>query len=132
VPLTGSLLHRIRRPVFIWALLALVAELAAERVLDQTSAARRTASVRLVALIPLVPALLFMLALVRMIQRMDELQKRICLDSAFVAFIATLLLTFVFAGLEQAAIYQPRWDSVGTTMLALWAGAYAYASWKYQ
>jgi hypothetical protein len=84
------------------------------------------------ALAPLLPSLLFVLALVRMVQHMDELQKLICLESVFIAFICSLTLTFVFAALEQAGAYRPPWDSVGEAMLALWAGAYMYSSWKYR
>lgn len=84
------------------------------------------------ALVPLLPSLLFMFALVRMVMHMDELQKLICLESVFIAFVCSLIITFVFAGLEQAGAYRPPWDEVGTAMMALWAVAYVYSSWKYR
>ena len=130
--ISGSWLRRIRRPVFGWALIALIAEVAVERALGRQLPSPRPASRQLVGLLPLIPLLLFMLALVRQVQHLDELQRKICLDSVVIAFIATLILVFVGGGLEQAGVYRPPWDEIGTTMMALWACAYAYASWKYR
>jgi hypothetical protein len=48
----------------------------------------------------------FWLALVHMIQKVDELQKRIRFESVFIAFMATLALTFVLAGLDRAGIHR--------------------------
>ncbi len=120
---SGHWIRRVRRPVFVWALIALATELAVEKGLGRGG---------LVALIPLLPALMFMRALVRLIQQMDELQRKICLDSVFIAFIATLTLAFVFGGLEQAGVFQPPWSELGTMMMALWACAYVYSAWKYR
>jgi hypothetical protein len=129
--LGGNWLYRIRRPVFVWALIALITQLAVERGLDRQAVLPGTTKGQLLALLPLLPALLFLFALVRLVQQMDELQKRICLESVFIAFIGTLILAFVFGGLEQAGVYRSRWDA-GETMMALFACAYIYSSWKYR
>lgn len=130
--MTGSgWLRRVRRPAVAWALTALVSELIVEEVLRRDQSLPAGVRVAL-ALAPLVPSLLFVFALVRMILHMDELQKLICLESVFIAFIGTLALTFVFGALQQAGAYRPPWDSVGEAMLALWAVAYVYSSWKYR
>jgi len=50
----------------------------------------------------------------------------------FIAFIGSLIVAFVFAGLEQAGVPRPRWDTVGALLMALWACAYVYSSWKYR
>jgi hypothetical protein len=63
---------------------------------------------------------------------MDELQKRICLESAFLAFLVTLVLAFVVAGLDQAGIYHAKSDALGTPMLGLWAFAYTVSVWRYR
>src|ERR1035438_231486 len=89
---------RFTRPVFLWAVAALATELAVES-LPGGGLGHRAA--RLLILLPLVPALLFLLALVQAIQKMDELQKRICLESVFIAFTLTLALTFVFRSEER-------------------------------
>jgi hypothetical protein len=126
-----SLLGRIRRPVFAWALTALVSEFIVEWLLGRQSAPFGTARVVL-ALVPVIPSLLFMLALVRMVQQMDELQRRICLESVFIAFTGSLVLTFILGGLEQAGVYRLRGDAIGTPMMAMWACGYLYSSWKYR
>jgi hypothetical protein len=130
--MTGSgWLRRVRRPAAAWALIALVSELVVGQVLRREPSLPAGVQMAL-ALAPLLPSLLFVLALVRMIQHMDELQRLICLESVFIAFIAALALTFVFGALQQAGAYRPPWDSVGEAMLGLWAVAYVYSSWKYR
>lgn len=120
-----------RRPAAAWALTALVTELVVEQVLRREPSLPGGTRIAL-ALAPLLPSLLFVLALVRMILHMDELQKLICLESAFMAFVGTFTLAFVFGALQQTGAYRPRWDSVGEVMLVLWAVAYLYSSWKYR
>ena len=130
--MTGSdWLRRVRRPVAAWALTALVTELVVEQVLGREPSLPPSTRMA-VALAPLLPSLLFVLALVRMVLHMDELQKLICLESVFVAFVGTLALAFVFSALQQAGVSRPPWDSVGEAMLVLWAVAYVYSSWKYR
>ena len=124
-------LRRVKRPAAAWALTALATELVVEQVLRREPSLPPGTRMTL-ALLPLLPSLLFVLALVRMILHMDELQKLICLESVFIAFIGSLALTFVFGALQQAGAYQPPWDSVGEAMLVLWAVAYVYSSWKYR
>jgi cytochrome c oxidase assembly factor CtaG len=111
---------RFTGPVFLWAIAALITELAVEwfpnHVLHQTVP-------RLLTLLPLIPAMFFWVALVRTIQRMDELQKRIWYESVFIAFMATLALTFIFAGLERAGIRRAPWDDIGSSMMLIWGCA---------
>lgn len=118
---------RFTRPVFLWAMTALLAEL----LVDGLPGLGFNPP-RLLNLLPLLPALLFLLAMVRAIQKMDELQKRICLESVFIAFMLTLVLAFTFGGLEHAGIYRPAWDSLGTPMMFFWACAYIFSSWRYR
>jgi hypothetical protein len=122
---------RARRPVFIWALAALVTQLAVEGVSPRESATP-TLGQKAVLLAPLLPLLGFMVALVRMVQRMDELQQRICLESVFIAFVGSLTVAFVFSGLEGAHVWRPPWSAIGTVMMTVWAAGYLYSSWKYR
>ena len=124
-------LARVRRPVFVWALGALVLQLVVQRVVARESAVPTLTHKALVVAL-LLPLLGFVVALVRMVQRMDELQQRICLESVFIAFVASLILTFVFGGLEEAGVWQPPWSAMGTVMMTTWAAGYLYSSWKYR
>jgi hypothetical protein len=83
-------------------------------------------------LLPVVPAMLFVFAAARAVQKMDELQKRICLESVFIAFMLTLVLAFVVSGLDQAGIYRAKSDVLGTPMILLWACAYVFSVWRYR
>jgi hypothetical protein len=120
---------RFTRPVFVWAVTALGTEIVVEWLLRR---GLPQATLRMVSLLPLLPAMFFMLALVRAIQRMDELQKRICLESVFSAFVLTLSLTFIFTGLDRAGIYRTPGNDIGTFMMLIWACAYAFSAWRYR
>jgi hypothetical protein len=114
--------------VFLWAICALLTEFAVQWLGKST-----TSSVRpWLTLLPVIPAMLFVVALFRAVQRMDELQKRICLESVFIAFMLTLVLAFVVAGLDQAGIYHTKSDALGTPMMGLWACAYIVSVWRYR
>lgn len=114
---------RFSRPVFLWAAAALLLELLVER----NGWTRLT-----LTLLPLVPMVGFIAATVRTVQRMDELQQRISLISMSFAFLASVVLTLVFIGLERARIYNPDWHELGTYMLALWGVAYVALRWSYR
>lgn len=118
---------RFTRPVFLWSVAALILELVA-----QWAGRNGFPQYRWLELLPLVPMALFLVALVRAILRMDELQQRICLESIAVAFVLTLALTLVFIGLERADIYRVKWNELGTYMLFLWACAYVFSVWRYR
>ena len=122
---------RFRRPVFRWALAALISEIIAQRVIERESSWPR-AAMRAIAVAPVIPAAMFMVALVQMVNHMDEMQRRICFESVFIAFVSTLVLTFVLALLEQAGVYRPDWSTIGTFMMAAWAVSYIGVSWKYR
>jgi len=124
---SGAWHSRFTRPVFLWAICALLIEIAVQS-LGKTA----WPVPAWLTLLPVLPALLFVLALFRAVQRMDELQKRICLESAFIAFLVTLVLAFVVAGLDQAGIYHAKSDALGTPMLGLWAFAYTVSVWRYR
>lgn len=115
----------------MWAITALVVDIIAERMLSRGFGASGAVHVAL-ELAPVVPLLLFIVALVRMVQHMDEMQQRIVLESVFIAFISTLTLGFVFDGVEQTGLGRPPWHTIVTCMMALWACAYVYSSWKYR
>jgi hypothetical protein len=76
--------------------------------------------------------MIFFAAMVRSVLKMDEMQKRICLESASIAFLLTLIITAFFGGIEQAGIGRPPWEEVGSFMMLLWAGAYAVSAWRYR
>ena len=119
---------RFTRSVFLWALCAELTEIAVRSLVKTT-----TRSVPLwLTLLPVIPAMFFVVALFRAAQRMDELQRRICLESVFIAFLLTVVLVFVVAGLDRAGIYHAESDALGTPIIGLWACAYIVSVWRYR
>jgi hypothetical protein len=117
---------RFTRPVFLWAVAAAVTEILVQWLLTHGRVPHWW------GLLPLVPYMFFFVAMVRSVLKMDEMQKRICLESASIAFLLTLIITAFFGGIEQAGIGRPPWEEIGGFMLLLWAGVYAVSAWRYR
>lgn len=114
--------------MFLWALSALLTQF----VVESLGKVKPQLAQSWIMLLPVLPALFFVLALARAVQKMDELQKRICLESVFIAFLLTLVLAFVVGGLDRAGIYHAKFDILGTPLMGLWAAAYIFSSWRYR
>jgi hypothetical protein len=117
---------RFTRPVFLWAVAAALTEIPVTWLVVHKRVPRWA------GLLPVVPYMFFFAAMVRSVLKMDEMQKRICLESASIAFLLTLIITAVFGGLEQAGIARPPWEETGGLMMLLWAGVYAVSAWRYR
>jgi dipeptide/tripeptide permease len=117
---------RFTRPVFLWAVAAALTELVVTWLVAHKQVPHW------LGLLPVLPYMIFFAAMVRSVLKMDEMQKRICLESASIAFLLTLIITAFFAGIEQAGIGHPPWAEVGGFMLLLWAGSYAVSAWRYR
>lgn len=120
-----TITRRFTRPVFLWAVAALITEAAVGGEIWRPATP-------LLTMLPVIPLLFFVFALVRAIWKMDELQKRICLESVFFAFMLTLVLAFVLSGLQTAGVYRTGLDSIGTPMMLFWACAYIFSAWRYR
>jgi len=121
---------RFSRPLFFWALAGQVTQIAVQFFVGATPLDPR---LRFLMLLPLVPEAFFIGALVRTIQKMDELERRIILESIAVSFILTLALTFSLAGLQSAGLNYPSLrDEVGSLMMLFWACAYVFSVWRYR
>jgi hypothetical protein len=120
---------RFTRPVFLYAMAALLSWLAVQWLGDRALLTARELTIGIGASLLLM--FLFAVSAARMILKMDELQKRISLESLSIAFLLTLVLTLVFVGLELAG-YRPKWDDPGSYMMLLWACAYVFSVWRYR
>jgi hypothetical protein len=117
---------RFTRPVFLWAVAAALTELLVTWLVIHQRVPRW------LGLLPVLPYLIFFAAMVRRVLKMDEMQKRIYLESASIAFMLTLIITAFFSGIEQAGIGRPPWDEVGAFMMLLWAVSYAVSARRYR
>jgi hypothetical protein len=126
---TNTFISRFRRPVFLWAVASLATELAVQRLFEQGGLSSR---LRLLTLLPLLPVTFFVLALGRVIRRMDELQKRICFEAVAIAFVLTLVLNFLLRSLVRAGLAAHAWDDMAEYMMIFWGGAYLFTTWRYR
>jgi len=117
---------RFTRPVFLWSIAAAITVIVVAWLLKHTQIPRW------VGLLPVLPYLGFLAAFVRTALKVDEMQRRIYLESASIAFVLTLVMTFVFGVIEQSRIGHPPWDVVGSVALLLWTASYAFSCWRYR
>lgn len=87
----------------------------------------------LVGVTPVIPAIFALLAFLRFLGRMDELQRRIQFEAFGFSFGATAILTFVYGFLELSGslpYVSVIW--ILPLMVALWGVGLAIASWRYR
>jgi hypothetical protein len=118
------------RPVFLWAMAALLTWLGLLWLGGRALLTARELTIGIVASLLLM--FLFAASAARMILKMDELQKRICVESLSIAFLLTLVLTGIFVGLEHTGLLKPKWDDLSSYMMLLWACAYVFSVWRYR
>lgn len=116
-----------------WVLLGLAAEavqLAVGSVLEHASVHRAVA-----ALLGFLPGLLWVcaaVALVKAVQKRDELQRRIVLQASAIAFLLTVTLALLFTGLANAGIYHASVSAVVGPAIWTWVVALAFLNWRYR
>jgi len=126
---TGICRSRFTRPVFLWAVTGAATQIIVAWILKHPG---HFPAPHWLGLVPVLPMMFFVVALVRAVRKMDELQRRIYFESVSISFVATLALSLVFAGLDSAGIYRASYNDLGTPMMALWACAYIFSSWRYR
>jgi hypothetical protein len=85
-----------------------------------------------VVLLPVLPAALVIWLFVKALTRLDELQKRIQMQSFGFALASTGLLTFGYGFLEGVGLPHLNWTFVLPLMAVLWAVGTAVFSWRYR
>ena len=127
---TCSWRSRLTRPVFLWWVVAWTAEVTVESLFKHREL--RSPARPLLGFLPAPLWIFFIVAFVRAVRKMDELQQRIYLQALSVAFGLTIALALIFAGLERAGIYRAAWSDVVSSLMFLWVIAYIFASWRYR
>ncbi len=85
-----------------------------------------------VALLPVIPAIFGVLAFVRFLGRMDELQQKIQLEGLGFGFGITAIVTFAYGFLENAGLPHLSYIWVLPLMVALWGIGTALAAARYR
>jgi hypothetical protein len=78
--------------------------------------------------LPALMAILFVVAFVRDVRKLDEMIRRIHLQAAAISFLLTVILTFVFDGLKDAGIYRATLSDLDTATVLIWAAALIFLS----
>ena len=85
-----------------------------------------------VALIPMIPGLFLVLGLVRAIGKLDELARKILLESMVFAFALTLILTMGLGLLGLAGLTAPNSIYIAFFMSAAWLVGKLWITRRYQ
>ncbi|GCE21587.1 hypothetical protein [Dictyobacter kobayashii] len=83
------------------------------------------------ALTPVIPAIFGMIAYIRFIRRMDELQRRIQFEALAIAFASAGILTFSYGFLELVGLPHINWIFVFPFMIMLWGISSGFTSRRY-
>src|SRR5262245_15122098 len=86
----------------------------------------------LLALTPVVPAAVALWAYVRLLGRLDELQRRVHLEALAIAFAGTVLVTLGYGQLEREGLLPPmNWAFVWPFMAVVWGAGLVVANRRY-
>ncbi|HEY1011096.1 MAG TPA: hypothetical protein VGE07_00230 [Herpetosiphonaceae bacterium] len=84
------------------------------------------------ALLPMIPACAIPFVIVRLLARIDELQRRIQLEALGFAFAGTAVLTFAYGFLETAGFPRLSWFFIWPLMAGLWGAGCLWANRRYR
>jgi hypothetical protein len=78
--------------------------------------------------LPALMAILFVVAFVKDVRKLDEMIRRIHLQAAAISFLLIVIVTFVFDGLKDAGIYRATLSDLDTATVLIWATALIFLS----
>ncbi len=84
------------------------------------------------ALLPAIPAVLVILAMVRRVRTLDEMERRIELEAVVIASLLVGMASFVAGFLVEAHVMEVSIISVLPTMIAVYALAQTWTAWRYR
>ncbi len=85
-----------------------------------------------VVVVPILPFAYGVLAYIRYLGNVDELQRKIALEALALAFGGTAIFTFAYGLLEGAGLPHLNWTYVWMVMGGLWLVGGFVARWRYQ
>ena len=118
------------QPFVLWGIAALATALTVQWIFeheDLHSPARQ-----LLGFLPALLAVVFVVAFVRDVRKLDEMRRQIHLQAAAISFLLTVILTFVFDGLKSAGIYQATLSNLETATVLIWAASLMFLSLRYR
>lgn len=118
------------RPYVMWGIAALAAALIVKWIFKHEEL---HFPVRvMLGFLPALLAILFVVAFVKDVGKLDEMRRLIHLQAAAISFLLTVILTFVFDGLKNAGIYRASLSNLDTATVLIWAVALIFLSLRYR
>ena len=118
------------RPFVLWGIAALATALTVKWIFEHEEL--HSPARQLLGFLPALLAILFVVAFVKDVRKLDEMRRRIHLQAAAIAFLLTVILTFVFDGLKDAGIYRATLSDLNTATVLIWATALIVLSLRYR
>jgi hypothetical protein len=118
------------RPFVLWGIGALATALAVKWIFKHEEL--HSSARLMLGFLPILLAVLFVLAFVKDVRRLDEMGRGIHMQAAAISFLLTVILTFVFDGLKSAGIYSATLSDLDTATLLIWVGALIVVSLRYR
>jgi tellurite resistance protein TehA-like permease len=118
------------QPFVLWGIGALATAFTVNWILHHEEL--RSPAKPLLGFMPALMAILFVVAFVKDVRKLDEMRRRIHLQAAASAFLLTIILTFVFDGLESAGIYRATLRDLNSATVFIWAAALIILSLRYR
>jgi hypothetical protein len=118
------------RPYVLWGAAALTAGLAVKWIFEHEEL--HSPAKPMLGFLPALLAICFVVAFVKDVQRLDEMRRQIHLQAAAIAFLLTVILTFVLDGLKSAGIYGATLNDLDTATVLIWAAALIFLSLRYR
>ena len=117
------------QPFVLWGIAALATALTVQWIVRHVE---HSPAKPMLGFLPALMAILFVVAFVKDVRKLDEMRRGIHLQAAATSFLLTVLLSFVFDGLESAGIYRATLSDLNTATVLFWAAALIFLSLRYR
>lgn len=131
---SSRLARILAQPFVLWGIAALATALTVRWIFKHVEL--HSPARQLLGFLPALLGVLFVVAFVKDVRKLDEMVKRIHMQAAAIAFLLTVILTFVFDGLKDAGIYVPTGSDLSSVLFSIsvftWAVALIFLSLRYR
>ena len=114
----------------MWGAAALAAALAVKWIFQHEEL--HSPAKPILGFLPTLLAIFFVIAFVKDVRKLDEMRRVIHMQAAAIAFLLTVILTFVFDGLKSAGVYSATLSDLDTATVLVWAGALIFLSLRHR
>ena len=118
------------RPFVLWGFAAQATSLTVKWIFKHQEL--KSPARQILGFLPALLAVLFVVAFVNDVRKLDEMKRHIHMQAAAISFLLTVILTFVFDGLKSAGIYTATLGDLDTATVLIWAVALVFLSLRYR